>query len=165
MPQVGVGNTLFADGGHGAVPGIDLGVIGQGEQITLNRCEQLVMVATPEVRAADRSSKNNITNKDEAIPVKRNVPWRMTRCMENFHFRIAHGQGIALFERPFLFRTETFPVDESAVGGTEVHHHREHASPTNLRVLDRDRWMIEVDVVVGPVTADCDRFGRRQFLK
>jgi hypothetical protein len=62
--EVGVGVTLVADGGAGAVAGMDDGVIGELEELRLQGIHKLIIRAAPEIGAANAAGEEGVACKE-----------------------------------------------------------------------------------------------------
>ena len=60
LAQEGIGTPFDADGGTGTVPGVDDGVVGQGQQDVADGSHQGVVVSTGQVGPADRPGEERV---------------------------------------------------------------------------------------------------------
>lgn len=56
--------ALVADGGAGAVAGVDDGVVGELEEFGLNGIHDLIKRAAPEIGAADAASEERVSGEE-----------------------------------------------------------------------------------------------------
>ena len=77
---------FLADGGFGAMTGVNLGVGRQSEQLGADALEQALEAAAGEIRAADRAAEQRIA-RDDPIRlgnVKADAGWGVARCFKHF---------------------------------------------------------------------------------
>src|SRR5439155_3536722 len=101
VAQEGIRLAFLPDRGRLAVPGKDGRFVGKGKKHTLDRAQYLLVVAAPQVSAADAALEEGIAAEDSAMfagQVKRNAARRMAGCVEDFELERSPAQHVAFLQ-------------------------------------------------------------------
>lgn len=95
-----IGDFFSADGGGGAVAGINDGIVREGVEAFSDGFEKSTHVAAGEVGAADAALEEGIASDDEAVGgvIKADSTGRMAREMDNLQVTAANGDDFAVGE-------------------------------------------------------------------
>ena len=130
--QVGVGQTLFAKRALWPVTGGEGHVITQRQQLGLDRVDQVSVVATWEVGAANAARKQHIAHKSVARGglKKHHMAGRVAGAMQHLQLALANLHHIAIFE-PLRGREH--------LGLRKAKHLRLFGQPINPELITRVR--------------------------
>ena len=78
-----VGQTLFLNGGRGAMAGIHPEVVPEREKFCPNPFDQLIMISPREIGPPHRASKERVPSEYGAVRVKAHPARRMSRGVDN----------------------------------------------------------------------------------
>ena len=90
--------ALIADGGFGAVAGINDGIIGHNHQLALDAVYKHFMAASGKITAADAEVEQRIANEHHPVPVEANAAGAVARGMEHRKFEVSEFDDIAILQ-------------------------------------------------------------------
>ena len=98
--QERVSLALEADGGRRPVTAIDLGLIGQDQDLLLDAVDYLVVVPAGEIRPADAEVEQRVAAKDHARSGEADAAGTVTRRVQNSEMQVADIQFVSILQHP-----------------------------------------------------------------